>query len=287
MKKYKAEWALLVVAFIWGLTFPLIRSAIAHIDSYHFVFYRFMLAAGVFALFALKRRHFTKNEWLLGMLISFVLWISYITQTIGMETTSSGRAAFITGMNVVMVPFLAPWFGLKKPTFVDVLAAVGACVGLLLLTQPDEGGITKGDVWVLLCAFSYALYIILLQKILDRHRVDSVRFAFIQVFGVFVFSSLCIPFSKNALVIPNSSPIWIALLFCATFATIGTSWLQTEYQKYTTAQRTALIFSMEPVFAAMFGYFLIAEKMSLQSMVGASVILLSIVFCELWKAKKT
>lgn len=169
----------------------------------------------------------------------------------------------------------------------DVFAAIGATLGLLLLTQPEEGGISKGDMWVLLCAVSYALYIVLLQKALDRHRFDSVRFSFIQVFGVFCCSALCLPLAKGPLHLPQSNAVWIALLFCATFATIGTSWLQTEYQKYTTAQRTALIFAMEPVFASIFGYLIIGEKMSGQSMLGAGIILSSILVCEWWKAKQS
>lgn len=285
MKKYQADLALLLVTIIWGATFPMIRSAVSKIDSYQFVFFRFLFALALFSLGYVRIRRLPKKTWRIFSLMSVCLWASYITQTIGMETISSGRAAFITGLNVIMVPFLAPLAGLRPPTSVDLGSAVGAGVGLYFLTDPGNIGFGVGDVWVLLCALSYALYIVILQKMLEAEKVDSVSLAYWQVMAVALLSTLCLPLSKAPIAWPQASSVWVALVFCATLATVLTCWLQTNYQKYTTAQRTALIFAMEPVFAVLFGYVLLGELMSMKMLIGAVIILVSIIVGELWKLK--
>ena len=285
MPTLRADLALLLVTLIWGATFPLIRGAIAHIDSYAFVFMRFSIAMVLFLPLAWRHRSWSKARLLGALGLSFVLWLSYITQTIGMETIASGRAAFITGLNVVMVPFFAPGFGLGRPRKLDVMAAFGAAIGLYCLTDPGRGGVSIGDFWVLGCAVSYALYIVMLQKFLDRHAMNSVWLSFLQVAGVWLWSAPCLVFSSASLELPRSMAFWAALGFCATLATIGTAWLQTHFQRYTTASRTALIFAMEPVFAAMFGYILLGESMPPRGALGAGIILASIVVSEWIKAR--
>ncbi len=286
-KSLRADLALLTISIFWGVTFPLIRQAVTQINPFQFVFTRFLFATTLFALFlwaqkAIKR--LSKTTAMLGVGLGFIIWVAYLSQTIGLETIPSGRAAFVTGLNVILVPLLAPFFRAGAPNRIDFLAAIFATVGLYLMADPSQGGLSIGDAWILLCAIFCAFHILLLQKILARAELDRMALTFFQMLGVLLFSSFCLPFGH--LHFPTFHPqVWTALLFCSLFATVGTFWLQTRFQGDTTPQRTALIFALEPVFAAIFGFILLDETMNLKGVLGGSLILISIGGSEFMKAK--
>jgi len=280
-QRRRADIALLVVAALWGLTFPLIRSAVQDLDPFVFVPARFGLASIAFlpAFFVSPAaRRGLRDALLPGAALGALAWTSYLTQTIGLQTIQAGRAAFITGTAVLMVPLLSPLFRAGRPTARDFGGAALATGGLYLLTAPTGVGFSAGDGLVLFCAASYAVYIHLLQKVL-RRRHDPVALAFTQVATITACSLVALPLLGSGGSQWTASA-WTGVAFCALFATAGTFFLQTRFQGETTPQRAALVFSMEPVFAALFAYFLLAETLPLTGALGAGLILAAVLGVE-------
>lgn len=269
------------MTLLWGLTFPLIRSALEELDALHFVAFRFTLAMVVFLPLLLPNaaaRRALRRAWLPGLGLGVLAWSSYLTQVLGLRTVAAGRAAFITGTSVILVPLLSPLFRAGRPGRVDYGAALLATVGMYALTDPRGGGFTSGDAWIMGCALAYAVYIHTLQKVLRRGHQD-VALAFTQIVGVAACGLMLVPAAPGAPVLSRAAVI--ALVFCALFATVGTFWLQTRYQGRTTPERVALIFAMEPVFASLFAYWLLGETLSALGVVGGLLILVAVVGAEI------
>ena len=254
--RLRADLALVLVAVFWGVTFPLIRGAMEELAPTQFVAWRFTLAALAFLPLVLASREARQSLPALigpGLLLGVIAGLSYFTQTWGLQTVPAGRAAFITALNVVIVPLLAPLFRAGRPKALDFGAAVVATVGLYLMTVGEEGfggGLVSGDFWVLVCATSYAVYLLVLQRVLVRAR-NAVGLAFTQIATIALLADLALG-ATGPVRIPLTPWVLSALIFCATLATVATFWLQARYQGQTTAQRAALIFALEPVFATAF-----------------------------------
>jgi len=283
----RADLALLAVALLWGVTFPLIRGAMETISPTNFVAWRFSTATVAFLPLVLTRPQawFALRRALLpGLGLGLLAWASYFTQTIGLQTVEAGRAAFITGTSVIMVPFLSPAFGAGRPSRIDLVAAAVATVGMYLLTDPSSGGFSSGDFWVLGCALTYSIYIHVLQRVL-RGGFAPVALAFTQVLGITVVAWVAFPLGGEALAVPSGSTL-VAILVCALLATVGTFWLQTHFQGRTSPQRVALLFSMEPVFATAFAFLLLGEVLAPIGFAGGLLILAAVVGVEMLGASR-
>jgi len=281
--KHRADAAMLLVTLFWGLTFPAIRVAVTDLDPFVFVAARFSLALLCFAPFVLAHREARaglRAALVPGLVLAALSWAAYVSQTIGLTRIGAGRAAFITGISVILVPLLAPLFHAGRPKFLELVAALVATGGLFLLTDPRGGGISAGDLWVLLCALLYAVYILVLQIFL-RREPNPISLAFTQVLGVAILACLTLPLAGENSAADFTGRAWAALFFCATLATIGTFWLQARFQRDTTPQRVALIFAMEPVFATLFAFWILHEWLPALGIVGAALILISVVGVEL------
>ena len=287
--RLRADLALVLVALFWGLTFPLIRSALGQLSPVQFVAWRFSLAALAFLPLLFldpDARRGLRDVLGAGLLLGLISWASYFAQTWGLQTVPAGRAAFITGTNVVIVPLLAPLFCLGRPRGSDYLAALTATSGLYLMTMGDAGsgtGFSSGDFWILFCAVSYAVYILVLQRVLRKAR-NATALAFVQVAAIAFFADLILGFN-GPVAFGWSAWVIAALLVCAILATVATFWLQARFQARTTAQRVALIFALEPVFAAGFAWWLLGEKTGLRGAGGGVLVLAAVVGAELWSSR--
>ncbi len=273
-KSYTANIFLLITAIIWGATFPLIRNAVVDVSPTVFVWVRFLIAAIVLIPFIIST--FKQTNWDLlwsGAILGIINAVSYLAQTIGLQTVHSAKAAFITGTYVIIVPFLLPLFQLGKPTRLEWFATLIALAGLYVLTGADFVDISVGDLWIFLSATFVAIGITYLQRI--TKRIANFRLlAFYQIlFTVPLPLLMTSKVNTSALFDPS---VIISLLFCAVFATSLALFLQTKYQKYTTATKAALIFCMEPIFASIFSALFNNEPLTANIMVGGLIILLSL-----------
>lgn len=284
-KRHVADAGLVLVTVFWGLTFPLIRSATQDLDPFVFVAARFGLATLAFlplVLASSAARAGLRAAMVPAGGLGVLAWTSYQAQTMGLQQIPAGRAGFITGVAVILVPLMSPLFGAGRPSRMNLGVAGVATVGMYLLTEPDSGGFSQGDAWVLFAAVGYAAYIHLLSKVTAR-GLDSTATAFVQVAAIAACAGLSLRFVDFEP--PRwTEAAWTGIAFCALFATVGTFWLQTRFQRDTTPERTALIFALEPVMAAGFAWLLLSEGMTPVGLVGAGLILVAVLGSELGRA---
>lgn len=283
-KSTKAELFLLLVAVLWGLTFPLIHEAMLHINASVFVTVRFAMAALVFLPIIIKELRQTKAKILgYGALLGVLNSMAYFCQTKGLVTISPARSAFITGISVLLVPFLSPLFKLSKPKINDLYCALLCLTGLYILTGADVSHFSQGDILTLLGALATATSICLIQKI-SKQTTRILLFVFYQI----VFT---IPLPLLATQPADYAPLFnivtiIAILFCAIFATTLVFYLQLRFQRDTSATRAAIIYALEPVFATIFSYWIVQEPITVNTLIGGGLIFLSIIMNDLYQVFK-
>jgi drug/metabolite transporter (DMT)-like permease len=288
-KPILADLSLLFVTLIWGTTFVLVQNAIGFLEPFSFNGIRFLIAAIllILCLVIFEKRQLKQLNLkfiLSGVFIGFWLFLGYVTQTIGLLYTTSSKAGFITGLNVVFVPLFSLFLLKQYPSKNALFGVLVATVGLFLLTMTDVTGLNSGDGFVFICAISFALQIIFTGKFSSKYPtllltvIQISTVAVLSIISSFIFEDWRKSFNVEILL---SKDVLIALIITSVFATAMAFFIQTNFQKYTTATRVALIFAMEPVFAAITGYFWANERLSYSALIGCFLILAGMVFAEL------
>ncbi|MFJ8067457.1 DMT family transporter [Peribacillus sp. NPDC096447] len=290
-----ADFSLLFVVFIWGVTFVMVQNALSFLDPFTFNAVRFFMAFVFLLIPYISTLHKKGKTWnkdliIAGFHIGVWLFLGYGLQTIGLNYTTPAKTGFITGLSVVMVPvfsLLLLKHRLSRNTMIGVAAAT---IGLYLMTFADRSNLNIGDLLVFLCAISFAMQIITTARY--AKTLPALPLTLIQVSTVSLLSFVsAFIFNENHSVIFSSEvmlkkDVWTALLVTAALATAFAFFAQTFFQAYTTPTRVALIFSMEPVFAALSSYILIGEKLTTASIIGCAFIFLGMIFAELPVKKK-
>lgn len=288
-----ADISLLFVTLIWGMTFVLVQNAIDFLEPFAFNGIRFLIAAILLflCLFIFEKGQLKQLDLKMaasGFFIGFWLFLGYVTQTIGLLYTTTSKAGFITGLSVVLVPLFSMIILKQFPSRNAVLGVLIATIGLFLLTMTDVTAMNIGDGFVFICAISFALHIILTGKFSHRYPtllltvIQITTVAFLSIVSSFIFEDWKQSFRAEVLL---SQDVIIAIVVTSVFATAIAFFIQTNFQKYTSATRVALIFAMEPVFAAMTGYFWAGERLTYSALFGCSLIFMGMIFAEL-PAKK-
>ncbi|USK37649.1 DMT family transporter [Cytobacillus firmus] len=289
-----ADVSLLLVAFVWGTTFVLVQNAIAFLEPFSFNGVRFFLAALILGgwLVIFERKQIKKMDRKLlisGVIMGLFLFIGYTFQTIGLLHTTSSKAGFITGLSVVMVPVFSLMLLKIKPGFNAIIGVSIATAGLYFLTMTDNAPLNIGDAYVLICAVGFALHIIFTGKYSSKY--PALLLTVIQVSTVAVLSVIFALITEDwqqalETEVLFKANVVTALIVTSLFATAIAFFAQTAFQKYTTPTRVALIFAMEPVFAAAAGFMWANERLSFSALAGCLLIFAGMIFAEL-PAKKT
>ncbi|MDW7675178.1 MAG: DMT family transporter [Bacillota bacterium] len=276
-----ADCSLIFVTLIWGLTFVTVKNAIDYLPPHTFNFYRFTLATAFMLLFCWSRRqHMSKELLLKGGVIGIFLFAGYAFQTVGLKYTSASNAGFITGLAVVLVPVINAFMTKKLPAIPVILGVASATLGLAFLSLGDQFVLNMGDILVLFCAVSFALHIIFVGKY--TFKFDTVLLVTVQIAVVAALSGLfALAEKSNQASFTNTKEVLMALLITAILATCLAFLIQNYMQKFTTATRTAIIFSMEPVFAALFAVVLLQEILSARAWWGGALVVLGMILSEL------
>lgn len=280
MKGIQAEIYLLVIVIIWGSTFALIKGVIDLIPPYTYLTYRFLLAALILILVFWKRiKEINIMVLKKGSLIGIFLFLGYTLQTVGLKYTTATKAGFITGLSVVLVPIISHFFIKEKINRNSVIGVVLAFIGLWFLNYSSSFSFNLGDFLVLLCAVSFAMHIISVG--LFSKKLDYVLLAITQITVVFVLSLLmALIFERPAIHLSYSSYIWWSIVITGIFATALAFYMQNKFQRCSTATKTAIIFSGEPIFAAVFAYFLLGEKVGLIAWAGGLLIIFGMIVAQ-------
>jgi drug/metabolite transporter (DMT)-like permease len=269
---------LIAITLIWGSTFVMVKEALDAVGPLTFVALRFWLAAAVLAVaFAPRLAALSRAELRAGALTGLALGAGYIFQTVGLQFTSSSKAGFITGLNVVIVPLVAaPLLG-EKPRPAAAAGTLVAAVGLALLSLDARLRVQPGDLWILACAFAFAFHIVGNGAYATRH--DPLRLALVQLGTVaLIATGAALTLERPSLALPADT--WFAIVFTGLVATALVFSLQLVAQQNVSAAQTALIFVLEPVFAALFGWLLAGEVLTGAQWAGSLLILAGMVASE-------
>jgi drug/metabolite transporter (DMT)-like permease len=279
-----ADFVLLAVAFVWGITFIIVKQAIAEVGVYPFLFVRFALAFLLMILiFAKRLRRLDRLVFFSGCVLGVFLFFAYAFQTTGLAYTSASNAGFITGLNVVFVPIFSVVVFKQMPRPLTILGIILATIGLFLLTGGYWDGFNRGDVLTLACAVCYALHILCTGRyapIMDVYLLATVEIGVVALFSFpFAISSL----SSFPSGIPLS--VWKSIMFTGLFATVFAFVAQTRAQRFTPPARAALILLMETVFCAITARFYGGEKLPAMALVGSMLMVIGMALAELRHAR--
>lgn len=276
-----ADLALVLVAFFWGVTFTVVKQALSDILPFGFLFLRFSLAVLIILPAIIYTNRFRSLPWKAGILAGLALTLGYSAQTIGLQYTAASKSAFITGLAVVMVPIFVAIFERKWLNKTSLFAVVIAVAGLYLLTNPEGSEFNRGDAWTLLCAVGFALHLVVIDYY--ARRVDYFGLFFLQILVVAALTGLFAPFEGAGMLSMGGNltgNVLFAVIITAIFATAVAFFLQNWAQQTTPATRAALIFTLEPVFAALTAYVFLSERLGISGTIGGALILSAIILAE-------
>ena len=265
----RAVAALLGASFLFGATFVVIKSALADIEPLTFVAWRFMLGALALSVFAAPRG---KMLWMHGLICGLALFAGYALQTAGLSVTSATNSALITGLYVVLTPFLAAILSRRRPSAWVVGAALVSFLGLVLVTGTDGLAVSRGDLLTMGCAFAFALHIVALSRYAPLHPVVPFTTVQLAVTAVLAFP---LAFLIDGVTIP-AREVWAAIALTGLGVSAGAFLLQIWAQTILGAATAAVVLAAEPAFAVATAWVVLGERLDLRGWLGAALIVSAI-----------
>jgi drug/metabolite transporter (DMT)-like permease len=283
--QFSIDLLLLLITIFWGATFIIVKQAVAQVDVFAFLNARFGSA------FILMVILFRKRIWPLkapelqaGILLGVFLFAAFAFQTWGLTMTTATNGGFFTGLFVVMVPILSMIFLKRPPGIFSGVGVVFASVGLYFLTGGGPSHWNQGDLLVFICAIWVAVHIMLTGHYAPKH--DALALATWQI-GICALLSLIFSLGSGTLAVRFPVSVWGAVAMTSILCTVLAYAVQTYAQRFTPPTRTALIFTAEPVFGALFAHWYGGELLLAHHMLGGGLIFLGMVVSEirpnLWK----
>jgi drug/metabolite transporter (DMT)-like permease len=273
--------SLIGVALIWGTTFVLVKRALSDVSTLLFLTIRFSIAT--LALAIVFRKEFrgagVARGVRAGVIAGCCLFSGYLLQTFGLKYTSASKTGFITGLYIPLVPLFSGLFYRRWPRWIELLGVAAAIIGTALMSiQRDILDIGRGDLLVSACAVAYAFHILVLGRFAGSSSVGVLTVTQIGT-GALIGASTF--WWVEPVEVLWTKEVWIALAVTSLLATALAFSVQTWAQRYSSPTRTALIFSLEPVFAWVTSYLVAGETLSLRGTMGALLILSGILMVEL------
>jgi drug/metabolite transporter (DMT)-like permease len=268
-KRTLAELLLVVITFIWGSTFVIVKRALEDASPLPFMSLRFT-SAGLLLLWLLARGRVDPRTVLPSSILGVFLFGGYLFQTFGLVYTTPSKSAFVTGCSVILVPLILLLYGFRLRGANLAGAALGLAGIYLMVLPAGPGGVNRGDVLTLGGAICFAVHIVLVGRYAQRH--SFLHLAPVQILVVGVLATLALPFDRDRK-LDWTTDLVGALLVTAVLATAFAFAVQNWAQQYTPSAHTALIFALEPVFAALSSWFVLGERLSGRVVLGSVLIL--------------
>jgi drug/metabolite transporter (DMT)-like permease len=266
--------ALVLVTAVWGVTFVQVKDALELYPLFAFLAVRFAIASVALAPVAAPRLR--RAGWKPATILGGLLALGYALQTAGLDRTSVSSTGFITGLYVVFTPLFAYALFRIRVARTVVLGVGLSLVGLALLAGVGVGE-PGGDALVLAGAAAFSLQIALMERYAPRY--DAVAFTFIEMLAAFVGFAV-IAVALGQVEVPRGWTVWGALIVTGVFASALGFLVQTWAQRQLSAARTALAFAMEPVWTAIFGFWLAGDRLGAIGWTGAGLIMAGIIVAE-------
>ncbi|WP_393971119.1 DMT family transporter [Oxyplasma meridianum] len=264
---------ILLVTFFWGITFPLIKLALEYISPVVFLALRFavsslMLMPFIFRSGKLKDRRMAR----IGMTAGVFLFLGYYFQTVGLDYTTAANSGIITGIYVVILPFISFAYLKMKVSRLDVAASAIAFAGLFIMSASSlairSSTVEFGDIFTLICGVAYALQIAYVARY--SGGLDSTVFTFYQILTVAILSTVFIPTYSTSLFTINALVVFV-IIFTALFGGVLAYFITTKALIYVEPTSAGIIFVGEPIFAAISAVVIGGEVLGPLTIIGGTV----------------
>ncbi len=277
-KMLKADLSLIFIVMIWGTTFPLMKIALGNVKPFYFISLRFITAFIVLTLILNKRlKKINWRTFKIGSFLGLWLFFGFAFQIYGLQFTTASRSGFITGLSVIIVPILSIFVLKQIPTLSSWLGVFLALTGMYFLTGFTEAGFNIGDLLTFFCAVSIAMQIVFLSKYIIKE--DPLVITWLQITTVMVLGTIVSFLEASSGSISTNSIM--VIVYTGIFATALAIFVQSRAQQFTTSTHAGLIFSLEPVFGAIFSFLILSERLSTMGMIGAALIFAGIILSEI------
>lgn len=284
-KLVQAELALVLITIIWGSTFTIVKQGLSQVSPILFVALRFWIAAAVIACVVRGQlRKITLKGFGQGAVLSVVLSGGFVFQTLGLGDTTPSNSAFITSLCVLLVPILGLAFFRRRPSRQTAAGVLVATVGLvLLLADESEFSLHSGDFLTLICALLFAFHILFLGRYVQRSNYQHL--IFVKMLCGAVLCTILAPVLETPFVVWNTNFVFY-LFMLGVLATALAFFVQGWAQQYSNPNHTALIFSLEPVFATVFAFWILDQTLSAKQCLGGILILAGVLLSEIKVRRK-
>ncbi len=271
---------LILTTVLWGTSFILTKNITQDIPIFIYIGLRFAIALLGFAPAYSHLKKINKKILLMSLVTGMLYFFGLAVQTHGLQTTTAGKAGFITGLSAIVVPFIA-WIGFKKTLTKRIwIAVILSVLGMAFLLLEGESGIIIGDFIVLISAFIWAFYIIYNDKYV--RLVDIYAYSIIQILVVSSASFITSLIIQESYVLLSYPPtFWYLMIYLGIGVMTLTIFFQNWSQQYQDPTQTAIIFTLEPVFAALFGFLIGNEILSVFAWIGCGLIFIAILITAL------
>ncbi|PAQ15384.1 EamA family transporter [Bacillaceae bacterium SAOS 7] len=279
MKQYIGDGMLFITAIIWGSGFVVTAIALEYLTAYEVMAGRFVVASLILTIiFGYKFKKITKSVVWKGAILGTILYIAFALQTVGLQYTTPSKNAFLTAVNVVIVPVIAYLIYKRKIDRYELFGSGLAIVGIGFLSLQGSMTINIGDVLSLLCAIGFAFDIFYTNLFVQKEDaisltiVQFITAALISIVTVFIQGDIPITMEKEAI---------YAILYLAVFSTTIAYLFQNMAHRYTTATKAAIILSTESFFGMLLSVLFLHEVLTGRMVMGAMLIMIAILIAEL------
>ncbi|MDR1769759.1 MAG: DMT family transporter [Hungatella sp.] len=282
MKKRLAIGGLILVTIIWGGGFVASDMALESLRPFQIMAVRFLLGTVLMGLISIRSlRGITKSEVMAGGLMGLALFVGFAFQIVGLQYTTPSKNAFLTALNVVIVPFISFLILKKKIGARGIAGAVMSVAGVALLSLDRNFSLGLGDGLTLICAVGFAFQIFLTSEFVKKYRATVLNF--IQMITAFLLSFISlIAFGETQFHVTGKGIL--SVLYLGVISTTVCYLLQTASQKYVDETKAAIILSLESVFGTLFSILILGEIITPRMLAGSVIILGAVVISNLSEA---
>ncbi|MDD2533845.1 MAG: DMT family transporter [Eubacteriales bacterium] len=283
--KYRGEIILVSVALIWGSGFVASDLALGALTASYVLSLRFIIGAIVMAvIFRRELRQATRLTIRSGLTLGIILYVSFFAQTLGLVYTTPAKNAFLTSVNVIIVPFIGLILYRRPVDRTGVVGAFLAVAGVGLISFNFDGSINVGDLLTLLCAVGFAFHIYYTGELI-RRGAEAIALTTIQLATAAVLS---IPIAMADMsmqigTVKGGQPMIVSLVAAIYLGVLSTALaflLQSVGQQWTNQTRAAIILSTESVFGALLSTWLLKEQLTVRTIIGSAIVFLAILVAE-------
>lgn len=275
-ENHKYNICMFIATIFFGMTYVLTKICLNYSTELHIISFRFLIAF-VISLIFLQRKIFPIKikEILYSLILSVLLFMVFITMTIGVKYTTATNASFLISLSVIFIPFFSWIFNKEKPKKSIFIVLIIALIGIMLLTLDKNLEFHIGDILCLICSLLFSFHVLITERFVKTN--NPITLGVLQ-FGEVAILSFLVQYPIEKFTLPKNEKFWISLMILSVFCTALAYIIQTVSQKKLSSTLIGLILSLEPIFSGIFGYFILNEYLSPQQYMGAFLLLISIIY---------